>query len=52
MELKDVKCANCGKDIYILSDVLGDHNKEKEKIFCTLGCMKKCSSKKNQGKMT
>lgn len=33
MDLKEVKCGNCGKEIYILED------RVREKMFCTLGCL-------------
>ncbi len=33
MELVEVKCKNCGKEIYVLENYL------KDKMFCTLGCM-------------
>jgi hypothetical protein len=33
MDIAEVKCANCGKDIYVLGEYV------KDKMFCTLGCM-------------
>lgn len=33
MELTEVKCNNCGKDIFVQED------HKKEKMFCTIGCM-------------
>ncbi len=33
MELIEVKCRNCHKEIYI------QHDHVREKMFCTLGCM-------------
>ena len=33
MELKEVKCKQCGKGIYV------DENYLREKMFCTLGCL-------------
>ncbi len=44
MELIEVKCTNCAKEIYIYK------NHFKKDIFCTLGCMNsyKASSSKNQ----
>lgn len=35
MELKEVKCENCGKPILILDGYV------REKMFCSLGCMTK-----------
>jgi hypothetical protein len=35
MELKEVKCGNCGREIIVLEEYV------KEKMFCTLGCMEK-----------
>ncbi len=33
MELVEIKCANCRKEIYVLKNYV------REKMFCTLGCM-------------
>ncbi|HMB44726.1 MAG TPA: hypothetical protein VKL21_02785 [Candidatus Methanoperedens sp.] len=33
MEIIEVKCRNCSKEIYIRSEQV------REKMFCTLGCM-------------
>lgn len=33
MEIIEVKCTNCNKNIYIQKEHV------REKIFCTLGCM-------------
>jgi len=33
MELKQVKCEQCGKEIYVNENYL------REKMFCTLGCL-------------
>ena len=33
MEIVEVKCSNCDKDIYIVKDYV------REKMFCTIGCM-------------
>ncbi len=33
MELVEVKCKNCGKEIYVLENYLKDN------MFCTLGCL-------------
>jgi hypothetical protein len=43
MELKEVKCGNCGRDILVLED------RVKEKMFCTIGCME--NSKKGVQRM-
>ena len=34
MELKEVKCGNCGKEIVVLESYV------KKEMFCTLGCLK------------
>ncbi len=33
MEIVEIKCANCGKEIYVQEDHI------REKMFCTLGCL-------------
>ena len=33
MEIVEIKCSNCDKDIYVQKDYV------REKIFCTIGCM-------------
>jgi len=33
MEIREVKCETCGKEIYVKESYL------REKMFCTLGCM-------------
>ncbi len=33
MEIVEVKCENCGKEIYVQEDYV------REKMFCTLGCL-------------
>ena len=33
MEIVEIKCANCKKEIYVQQDHV------REKMFCTLGCM-------------
>ena len=33
MEIIEVKCKNCHREIYVQQDLV------KEKMFCTLGCM-------------
>ena len=33
MELLELKCDNCGREIYVREDHI------REKMFCTLGCM-------------
>jgi len=33
MEIIEVKCKNCNKEIYVRSEQV------REKMFCTLGCM-------------
>lgn len=38
MEIVEVKCKNCGREIFILPD------KVKEEMFCTIGCMDKFES--------
>lgn len=45
MEIKEVKCVNCGKDIYVLEDHV------RAKMFCTIGCMDTFNKvPKNHGK--
>jgi hypothetical protein len=41
MEIKEVKCGNCGKEIYILED------RVREKMFCTIGCMTRSKEMSN-----
>jgi len=33
LELKEINCSNCGKEIYIQQPHI------RKKMFCTLGCM-------------
>ncbi|VVB87848.1 Uncharacterised protein [uncultured archaeon] len=33
MEIREVKCENCGKEIYVQENYI------REKMFCTIGCM-------------
>lgn len=35
MELVEVKCGSCGKDVYVLAENV------REKMFCTLECLNK-----------
>ena len=42
MEMKEVKCGNCGKDIYVLENGI------RKKMFCTLGCMNTYSGPSNK----
>jgi hypothetical protein len=39
MEIVEVKCSNCDKDIYIAK------SRVREKMFCTIGCMEKSDKK-------
>jgi hypothetical protein len=39
MEIKETKCDNCGKDIYVQKD----HSRKM--MFCTIGCMEEFVSK-------
>lgn len=35
MELKEVKCGNCGKEILVIESCV------RKEMFCTLGCMQR-----------
>jgi hypothetical protein len=45
MELKEVRCGNCGREIIVLESYV------KKEMFCTLGCLKNqkgCIQEKNE----
>jgi len=44
LKLKEIKCSNCGKEIYIQQPNV------REKMFCTLGCLISYKDKE-QGKV-
>jgi DNA-directed RNA polymerase subunit RPC12/RpoP len=43
LELKEIKCSNCGKKIYI------QQSHVREKTFCTLRCLMKKKDEDNCG---
>jgi hypothetical protein len=43
MELKEIKCSNCRKEIYIQQPYV------REKMFCTLGCRKSYQERSLRG---
>ena len=44
MEFANVKCTNCGQDIYLLEEFV------RKEIFCTIDCLEKY--RKNSGGQT
>lgn len=41
MELVEIKCDNCGKEIFVLEDHI------RQEMFCTIGCMDEFNGKIN-----
>lgn len=44
MELIEVKCDNCGKDIYVYESYVREH------MYCTLGCLDSANSPESMTK--
>lgn len=39
MDIVEVKCDNCGKNVYVLGEFV------REKMFCTIGCLSESKDK-------